>query len=460
MSAKKAAAKIKPTASAPPLNPGPGAADPPAQPSMPGNNAEITRAQQALRQSEEKFHSLFESSPDAIIVSTRAGLIHAINLQAERLFGYRRAELLGQVIEQLIPARFLHSHTEQRQSYHQDPHLRPMGEGRELFAKHKDGHEFPVDISLSPISMAEGLMVISTIRDISTRKQLEQHLRQHREQLETLVAERTQALQTTMRSLLISQEALAQSEAKATLSTLVASVTHELNTPISNCALTASTLQALSQEFQAVVARGQLKRSELSAFIAAIDSASGLLQRGLLRAQALLQSFKQVAADQASEQRRRFDLADTLKEVLASIAPSLKKFPQRVSLDIPTGIQMDSFPGALGQVVINLVNNAYLHGFENRSEGAVSIGAEVLGGQVKLRIADNGVGMSKEHLGKLFEPYFSTKIGKGGTGLGMAIVRNLTTKALGGTIEVQSTPGSGTRFAICLPLVVPDKSTS
>ncbi|MDP3846190.1 MAG: PAS domain-containing sensor histidine kinase [Pseudomonas sp.] len=427
---------------------------------MPSNSAEITQAQQALQQSEEQFQTLFESSPDAIIVSTDAGIIHAINLQAERLFGYSRAELLGQVIEHLIPARFLHSHTEQRQNYLQDPHPRAMGEGRDLLAKRKDGSEFPVDISLSPITMAKGLMVISTIRDISNRKQLEQRLAQHREQLETLVEERTQELQRAMQSLLISQEALTQSEAKATLSTLVASVTHELNTPISNCVLTASTLQALTLEFQAVVAGGQLKRSDLSTFIAAIDSASELLQRGLLRAQELLQSFKQVAADQASEQRRSFDLADTLKEVLASIAPSLKKFPQRISLDIPTGIQMDSFPGALGQVVINLVNNAYLHGFENQSEGAVSIGAEVLGEQVKLQIADNGVGMAKEHLGKLFEPYFSTKIGKGGTGLGMAIVRNLTTKTLGGTIAVQSTPGSGTSFTICLPLVAPDKPLS
>lgn len=458
MSAKKAAPKINPKPPAPALNSGPCAADLPAQPCMPSNGAEIKLAQQALQQSEEKFKTLFESSPDAIIVSTRAGIIHAINLQAERLFGYSRIELLGQVIEYLIPARFLRSHTEQRQHYLQDPHQRPMGEGRDLFAKRKDGHEFPVDISLSPITMAEGLMVISTIRDISSRKQLEQHLAQHREQLETLIEERTQELQRAMQALLLSQEALTQSEAKATLSTLVASVTHELNTPISNCALTASTLQALTQEFQAVVARGQLKRSELSAFIAAIDSASELLQRGLLRAQELLQSFKQVAADQASEQRRSFDLADTLNEVIASIAPSLKKFPQRISLDIPTGIRMDSFPGALGQVVINLVNNAYLHGFENQSEGAVGISAEVLGEHLKLRIADNGVGMSKEHLGKLFEPYFSTKIGKGGTGLGMAIVRNLTTKTLGGTIEVQSTPGSGTTFDICLPLVVPDNS--
>ena len=456
MTSKKAAPKVNPTPQPPPLNPSPCAADLP----TPSNSAEIAQAQQALQQSEEKFHTLFESSPDAIIVVTRAGLIHAVNLQAERLFGYSRAELLGQVIEQLIPARFLRSHTEQRQHYLQDPHLRPMGKGRELFAKHKDGHEFPADISLSPISMAEGLMVISTIRDISARKQLEQRLAQHREQLEALVEERTQELQAAMQSLLLSQEALTQSEAKATLSTLVASVTHELNTPISNCALTASTLQALTQDFQTLVASGQLKRSDLSAFIAAIESASGLLQRGLLRAQELLKSFKQVAADQASEQRRRFDLAETLKEVLASIAPSLKKFPQRISLDIPTGIQMDSFPGPLGQVVINLVNNAYLHGFENQSQGAVSISAQVLGEQVKLSIADNGVGMSKEHLGKLFEPYFSTKIGKGGTGLGMAIVRNLTTKTLGGTIAVHSTPGSGTTFTICLPLVVPDKAAS
>jgi signal transduction histidine kinase len=124
-------------------------------------------------------------------------------------------------------------------------------------------------------------------------------------------------------------------------------------------------------------------------------------------------------------------------------------------VDIPDGIAMDGLPGPLGQVFINLVNNAFLHAFDGRSNGVLTIEGRLDGGQVRLGFIDNGVGMAPEHLAKLFEPFFSTKIGKGGTGLGMAIVRNLVNKTLGGRITVASTLGEGTRFDIVLPRVLP-----
>ena len=119
---------------------------------------------------------------------------------------------------------------------------------------------------------------------------------------------------------------------------------------------------------------------------------------------------------------------------------------------------MDSLPGPLGQVVINLVNNAYLHAFEGRSHGVLTIQGRQQGEQVQLAFIDNGVGMAPDHLAKLFVPFFSTKIGKGGTGLGMAIVRNLVGKTLGGRITVSSVLGEGTRFDLVLPCVLPGQA--
>ncbi|MBI5799783.1 MAG: PAS domain S-box protein [Verrucomicrobia bacterium] len=142
------------------------------------------RSRELQQASEEKFHNLFESSPDAIVVATRSGIIHAVNRQAEKLFGYTRAELVGQVIESLMPARFGPSHVAQRERFHHNPHLRPMGEGRDLWARHKDGTEFPADISLSPMMTTEGAMVISTIRDITKRKRAETELRHSRDRFE------------------------------------------------------------------------------------------------------------------------------------------------------------------------------------------------------------------------------------------------------------------------------------
>ena len=180
-----------------------------------------------------------------------------------------------------------------------------------------------------------------------------------------------------------------------------------------------------------------------------------LLQRNLERSVELLADFRQVAADQASEQRRSFDLAHAVNEILHTLNPSLKRHPHKVVVDIPEGITMDSLPGPLGQVVINLVNNAYLHGFDGRNNGVLTIQARQQGDQVEMAFVDNGVGMAPEHLAKLFVPFFSTKIGKGGTGLGMAIVRNLVGKMLGGRITVSSTLGEGTRFDMVLPCVLP-----
>jgi len=131
-----------------------------------------------LRESEEKFQSLFELSPDAVIVATREGVIRTVNRQAERLLGYTRTELVGRVIEDLVPDRFRPDHRARRDDFSQEPRLRPMGEGRDLFALRKDGSECPVDVNLSPITTPEGTMVISTIRDITERKQLEGEVRQ------------------------------------------------------------------------------------------------------------------------------------------------------------------------------------------------------------------------------------------------------------------------------------------
>ena len=122
--------------------------------------------------------------------------------------------------------------------------------------------------------------------------------------------------------------------------------------------------------------------------------------------------------------------------------------------DIAEGIVMDSYPGPLGQVAINLINNAYLHAFEGRTDGTVRIAGQVLQGWVHVQVSDDGAGMNQDLLAQLFQPFFSTKIGRGGTGLGMTIVENLVQKTLGGTLEVKSSPGQGSSFTLRIPLQV------
>lgn len=298
-----------------------------------------------------------------------------------------------------------------------------------------------------------GLLARSTNEILATAQMAIDEVKQQRNEIEKMA---TRELDSVKKSLLQSQENLARSEAKATLSTLVTSVSHELNSPIGNSLLTAGTLADHTHDFQISFNAGSMKRAHLTGFLSDMNDGTNLLLRNLKRAEELLKNFRQVAADQASEQRREFDLAEVVQEIIYTLTPSLKRYPHSIRMEIPKGIVMDSQPGPLGQVVINLINNAYLHAFENRSDGVVSMAAEVIADQVKLSISDNGCGVTKEILAKMFEPFFSTKIGAGGTGLGMAIVKNLVSKTLGGSIEIHSTVNIGTRFDILLPLKISD----
>lgn len=280
--------------------------------------------------------------------------------------------------------------------------------------------------------------------------------------LESRVAARTQdlvklnsTLKQTIADLKWTQENLIRSEKLAGLGALVAGVAHELNTPIGNALTVATTLQdhtrTISQEFQT-----GLRRASLDDFLAETRTAGELIARNLHRAADLITSFKHVAVDQTSENRRDFELRSTLEEIVATLSPMLKKTPHRLTLDIPSGIVLNSYPGALGQIVTNLVNNALLHAFEGRDCGLMTLSAEPLDNrQVQLTFSDDGIGMPPETLKRIFDPFFTTRLGQGGSGLGMSIVHNLIYSLLDGVIEVESSPDQGTRFTIQLPLNIP-----
>ena len=305
-----------------------------------------------------------------------------------------------------------------------------------------------VDFISKPVNAA---VVRARVRShLLLRASLEQ-VKLLNEDLEARVCARTCEMEGALEQLRASQDSLASSEAKATLSLLVASVSHELGTPLSNSVMAAGTLASQARLFQDLVDAGTMKRSDFTAFLATIGEGTDLIQRNLDRAHELLGHFGQVAADQASEQRRVFDVAQTIQEILHTLQPSLKRFPHQVTLDIPAGITMDSQPGALGQIVINLINNAYLHAFDHKTPGLLTVRIRLAETRVHLVFVDNGMGIAPDNLSKLFEPFFTTKIGQGGTGLGLAIVHNLVVKTLGGAIRVSSDLGQGTRFEIDLP---------
>ena len=310
------------------------------------------------------------------------------------------------------------------------------------------------EVSGSRVSTGNESLLILAYDDITAQYQSEQEILQLNATLEQRVEERTQELTNTLNQLTAAQAELVRSEKMSALGALVAGIAHELNTPIGNSLTVASTLQDHGIAFAAEMSKG-LTRSKLDEFVQSNQQGTNILMRSLHHAAELVSSFKQVAVDQTSVNRRVFRLKETLNEILLTLGPSLRKTSHTVECLVHDDISLDSYPGPLGQIVTNLINNALLHAFEGRQHGTISITAHLAQpGWVEITVADNGIGIPAAHLDKVFDPFFTTKLGKGGSGLGLNIVYNLVNTSLGGRIQVSSEPGMGARFTLVVPLRV------
>lgn len=260
------------------------------------------------------------------------------------------------------------------------------------------------------------------------------------------------------RRLSLTQERLVEHEKLAALGALVAGVAHELNTPIGNGLLMASTLQEASQHMAERLREGGLRRSELAQFCERNTESTTVLTRALEQAAGLIASFKQLAVDQTSDQRRIFRLLTLCEEVAVTLAARLRREGHQLELAVDPALELDSFPGPLGQVLSNLVLNAQLHGFAGRRDGRMRLEARRLGAEsVRIDFSDDGHGIPPQHLRRIFEPFFTTRLGQGGSGLGLHICYNIVSNLLGGSIRVFSRPGEGARFVIELPLRAPEQ---
>jgi len=313
-------------------------------------------------------------------------------------------------------------------------------------------------ISSSSFESPNGWRFVALFLDQTDRLKAEEAQHILNVELEQRVAERTAELSEALDTLKQAQSELVQSEKLASLGSMVAGVAHELNTPVGNALMVASTLTDQQQQFEQSLDHG-LSRSALNHFLLSVRDTSDILDRNLRRTADLINSFKQVAVDQTSEQRRHFDLRELVREVLVTMSPSLRKTSHTLLCEISPDIHFDSFPGPLEQVLMNLTNNALRHGFDGRSNGQMRLQADLLSSEwVRLRFSDDGVGISDKNLQKIFDPFFTTKLGQGGSGLGLSIAYNIVTGMLGGKIEVHSEVGRGSEFVIDLPLTAPKEA--
>ncbi|MBH9552340.1 two-component regulator propeller domain-containing protein [Inhella gelatinilytica] len=270
------------------------------------------------------------------------------------------------------------------------------------------------------------------------------------------VAAAQQATEQALDDLRTAQDQLVEQAKLASLGQLVAGVAHEVNTPLGVAVTASSHLMERAREVQGAWRAQKLSRSALDGFLAETEESTVLLQRNLDRASELIAHFKEVSIDRTSDGRREFDLGIYLTELVESLSPSWKRRPIEWVSELEPGLPMDSFPGALGQVITNLVDNALLHAFEPQQPGRLVLQAHALDAdRVLLSLRDNGAGMTEAQRQRVFEPFFTTKRGKGGTGLGLHICHNLVVQKLGGSIRVESQPGQGATFWVELPRLAP-----
>jgi signal transduction histidine kinase len=277
------------------------------------------------------------------------------------------------------------------------------------------------------------------------KRQAENDLRAAKENAETALIELREA-----------QKSLIDAEKLAALGGLVAGVAHEVNNPVGISLTVASSLVRRSEVFADEIAKGPLRRSKLDDFVSGTKDAAQQLVANLHRAGELIQSFKQVAVDRSHAELRDFDLHEATEQIAASVRPVLRKAQITLAVEVPDGITMDSYPGSYGQVLTNLFLNSVAHAFPDGQAGMIEVRARQLGANhAEIIVSDDGIGMTEDVRRRAFDPFFTTRRGQGGTGLGLHIIHSLVTQSLGGKLTLDTALGHGTTFRMVLPRRVP-----
>ncbi len=420
----------------------------------------VQQRTEELAISETRYQAIFQSANDTIMI-LRENRIVNFNRKALEMFGYSEDEFRGMSpldvsldeIDGVRTADLLSHYMEE--AHHGKPQFFEWPQVR------KDGSFFDTEVSLSLLDLADDHLLLAIVRDVTERKKAQTDLQKLNAELEQRVMLRTAeledsniALKESFAKLQETQKSLVEAEKMASLAMLVAGVAHEINTPVGISITAASHLREQTELITARYKEGNIKKSELENYITVAGESSKVLLDNLEKASEHIGSFKKVAVDQTSREKRAFNLKGYVGEVLTSLQPVLKKTTHNVIIKGRDDIEIESMPGALSQIVTNLVMNSLKHGFEGIENGEIRIDTDYDNYReiATLSYSDNGKGMDSLTKQKIFEPFFTTKRGSGGSGLGMHIVYNIVTQSLKGEITCESSPGNGTIFMIKWPV--------
>lgn len=390
----------------------------------------------------ERLNALFEHATEGIIIASKKGLIIKANPSSEALFGYKKDELLGKFIEQLVPDRFVSKHHQHRDSYHANPHPRAMGKGYDLYAKRKDGSEFPAEISLSYYKKEEETYAIAFIIDVTERKKAEENIKRINADLENKVDERTRVLKETMMELESSKEELnlalvKEKELNDMKSRFVTMASHEFRTPLSTILSSVSLIGKYKEGTE-----DEKRQKHVERIKSAVTNMTLILNDFL--------SAGKLEEGKISNNPVVLNVPVLIKEVAGELS-NLLRTNQKIQFSHSGSEAVLIDKQFFKNIIINLLSNAIKFSPEN---AVIIITTEVNANHFEIKVKDSGIGIPEDEQKNLFERFFRAKnaLNVQGTGLGLNIVAKYV-EELGGVIKFESQLNIGTTFHISIPLI-------